>query len=57
VIELTEPDGAVVAGQELTVAGTTKPGATVAVGDTSTTADEDGAFELVLDTAPEGRSS
>jgi hypothetical protein len=53
-IELTEPDGAVVAGQELTVAGTTEPGATVAVGETSTTADEDGAFELVLDTAPEG---
>jgi hypothetical protein len=53
-IELTEPDGAVVAGQELTVAGTTEPGSTIAVGDHSTTADEDGAFELVLDTAPEG---
>jgi hypothetical protein len=54
-IELTQPDGAVVAGQELTVAGTTEPGATVAVGEESTTADEDGAFELVLGTAPEGK--
>jgi hypothetical protein len=54
VLELSEPEGAVVAGQELTVAGTTKPGATVEVAGTSTTADDGGAFELLLDTAPEG---
>jgi hypothetical protein len=54
-IELTSPEGAVVAGEELTVAGTTEPGATVEVGETSTTADDDGAFEMVLDEAPEGR--
>ena len=53
-IELTAPDGAVVAGEELTVAGTTKPSAEVTVGDVGTTADDDGAFELTLDAAPEG---
>jgi hypothetical protein len=53
-LELTLPDGAVVAGEPLTVAGTTEPGATVEVGGESTTAGEDGSFELVLDAAPDG---
>jgi hypothetical protein len=53
-LELTEPSGAVVAGQPLTVAGTTEPGATVEVAGTSTTAGEDGSFEVVLDAAPDG---
>jgi hypothetical protein len=53
-LELTSPDGAVVAGEPLTVAGNTEPGATVEVAGTSTTAGEDGSFEVVLDEAPEG---
>jgi hypothetical protein len=53
-LELTSPDGAVIAGEPLTVAGTTEPGATVEVAGTSTTAGEDGSFEVVLDQAPEG---
>jgi hypothetical protein len=53
-LELTAPDGAVIAGEPLTVAGTTEPGATVEVAGTSTTAGDDGGFEVVLDEAPEG---
>jgi hypothetical protein len=53
-IELTSPDGAVIAGEALTVAGITEPGATVEVAGTSITAGEDGSFEVVLDEAPEG---
>jgi hypothetical protein len=53
-LELTSPDGAVIAGEPLTVAGTTEPGATVEVGGASTTAGEDGSFEVELDAAPEG---
>jgi hypothetical protein len=53
-LELTSPDGAVIAGEPLTVAGTTEPGATVEVGGESVTAGEDGSFEVVLDEAPEG---
>jgi hypothetical protein len=53
-IELTSPDGAVIAGEPLTVAGTTEPGATVEVAGESVTAGEDGSFEVVLDEAPEG---
>lgn len=54
--ELTvdERDGAAIRGEELAITGTTEPGATVAVGDESTTADDTGAFELVLAAAPEG---
>jgi hypothetical protein len=47
-VELDSPDGAVVADEPFTVAGTTEPGATVAVGGDEVTADEDGAFELDL---------
>ncbi|MCC5950387.1 MAG: hypothetical protein JJT89_18190 [Nitriliruptoraceae bacterium] len=53
-ITLTSPDGAVVAGDELLVAGTTEPGATVAIGSDEVVADAEGNFELTLDTAPEG---
>jgi hypothetical protein len=53
-LELTEPSGAVIAGQPLTVAGTTEPGVTVEVAGTSTTAGEDGSFEVELDAAPDG---
>jgi hypothetical protein len=53
-LALTEPDGAVIAGQPLTVAGETEPGATVEVAGTSTTAGEDGRFEVELDAAPDG---
>jgi hypothetical protein len=53
-LELTSPDGAVVAGEPLTVAGSTEPGATVEVAGESTTAGEDGDFEVELASAPEG---
>ncbi len=53
-IEVTAPDSAVVAGEAVTIAGTTEPGATVEVEGVSTTAGEDGSFELELDRAPEG---
>ena len=53
-VELTAPEGAVVAGEELTVAGVTEPAATVEVAGSSATAGDDGAFELVVDRAPEG---
>jgi hypothetical protein len=53
-IELTSPDGAVIAGEPLTVAGITEPGATVEVAGETVTAGEDGSFEVVLDEAPEG---
>jgi hypothetical protein len=53
-IELTSPDGAVIAGEPLTVAGVTEPGATVEVAGETVTAGEDGSFEVVLDEAPEG---
>ena len=51
-VELTAPDGAVIAGEPLTVAGTTEPGARVALAGHDVTADEDGAFELELDGVP-----
>jgi hypothetical protein len=53
-LDLTSPDGAVVAGEPVTVAGTTEPGATVRVQDEETVAGEDGTFEVELDEAPEG---
>jgi hypothetical protein len=53
-LELTSPDGAVVAGEPVTVAGTTEPGATVRVQDEETVAGEDGTFEIELAEAPEG---
>jgi hypothetical protein len=49
-VELTSPEGAVRAGEAVTVAGVTEPGATVTVGDVETTAGDDGTFELELDT-------
>jgi hypothetical protein len=53
-LELTSPDGAVVAGEPVTVAGTTEPGATVRVQDDETVAGEDGTFEIELAEAFEG---
>ncbi len=47
-IEVTAPEGAITADTDVTVAGTTEPGATVSVGGDQTTADESGAFELPL---------
>jgi hypothetical protein len=53
-VELTSPDGAVVAGEPVTVAGATEPGATVRVQDEEATAAEDGSFAFELASAPEG---
>jgi hypothetical protein len=53
-VELTRPDGTVRPGEPVTVAGTTEPGATVAVGDETVTADDDGAFELQVASADDG---
>jgi hypothetical protein len=52
-VEITSPEGAVVAGEALTVAGTTESGATVELAGISVTADDDGSFELELDELPE----
>jgi hypothetical protein len=48
-VELTSPDGAVVPGDPVTVAGVTEPGAEVTVGAEQVTAGEDGRFELTVD--------
>jgi hypothetical protein len=53
-LELSSPDGAVVAGEAVTVAGTTEAGATVRVQDAEVTAGDDGSFAVELDQAPEG---
>jgi hypothetical protein len=53
-LDLTSPDGAVVAGEPVTVAGTTEPGATVQVQDEEIVAGEDGSFEIELGEAPDG---
>jgi hypothetical protein len=48
-LELTSPDGPALAGEPITVAGSTDPGATVAVGTQEVTADESGAFSFDVD--------
>ncbi len=53
-IDVTGPDGAVVAGEPVTIAGTSEPGATVEVQGTSTTVDDDGSFEVELDAVSDG---
>lgn len=53
-LEATPPEGAVVAGEELAIPGTSEPGAVVRAGDERATADDDGAFELLLDEAVAG---
>lgn len=53
-IDITGPDGAVVAGEPVTIAGTSEPGATVEVQGTSTTVDDDGSFEVELDAVSDG---
>ncbi len=51
-IELSEPEGAVVEGEPLRVAGTTEAGAEVHVGDERLEAGEDGAFATEFDQPP-----
>lgn len=53
-IELTSPDGAVVAGEPVLVAGITEAGATVTVAGRETAADDDGRFAVELPDAPDG---
>ncbi len=48
-VELTAPEGPILANTAVTVAGNTEPDATVDIGDTSMTADQDGSFEVELD--------
>jgi hypothetical protein len=52
-VELTSPDGAVTPGDPVTVAGVTEAGAEVEAGGASTTAGDDGSFELELDEVAE----
>jgi hypothetical protein len=53
-ITLTSPDGAIVANQDVVIAGSTKPGTTIQVGELETIADAEGNFEVALDGPPEG---
>jgi hypothetical protein len=53
-LELTAPDGAIVAGEAVMIAGVTEPGASVQVGDQEVTAGDDGTFAVELPSAPEG---
>jgi len=53
-IDLASPDGPVVAGSPVVVAGTTEPGATITVAGQETTAGDDGGFEIELTDAPDG---
>ncbi len=52
-VEVTSPDGAVIEGEPMTVAGTTEPGATVTLAGAEVAVDQDGAFELELAAVPE----
>lgn len=52
-VEVTVPDGAVVADEPLRLAGTTDPGATVGLAGDDVTAGADGAFTLELDGVPD----
>ena len=56
-LEVTVPEGGLVAGQPVAITGTTDPGAVVTVGSVETTAGEDGAWEVELDSPPEGELS
>jgi hypothetical protein len=53
-LELTSPEGAIVAGEAVMIAGVTEPGATVVVGDQEVRAGDDGTFAVELPSAPEG---
>ena len=53
-LEIAVPDGGLVAGEPVTISGTTDAGATVMVGSAETTADENGTWEVELDSPPEG---
>lgn len=51
-IELSSPEGAVVAGEPLVVAGTTEPGVVLTVADRETTVGDDGSFEVEFPEPP-----
>ncbi len=53
-LELTSPDGAIVAGDAVMIVGVTEPGASVVVGDQEVTAGDDGTFAVELPAAPQG---
>lgn len=53
-LDVAIPDRGLVAGEPVQISGTTEPGAAVTVGDVEVTADEDGSFEVELDSPPEG---
>jgi hypothetical protein len=53
-LEVAMPEGGLVAGQPVTIAGSTEPGATVLIGDQEVVAGADGAFSLELPSPPEG---
>ncbi len=54
-LEIAVPEGGLVAGEPVTITGTSEPGATVTIGDAEVAAGADGSFELELDAPPEGR--
>ncbi len=56
-LEVAVPEGGLVAGQPVAITGTTEAGAVVTVGSEETTAGEDGAWEVELDSPPEGELS
>lgn len=53
-LEVVVPDSGLVAGQPVQISGTTEAGAEVTVGDLQVIAGDDGAFEVELDSPPEG---
>ncbi len=54
-LEIAVPEGGLVAGEPVTITGSSEPGATVTIGEVEATASEDGTFEVELDAPPEGR--
>ena len=56
-LEVAIPEGGLVAGEPVAITGTTEAGAVVTVGSVETTAGEDGAWEVELDSPPEGELS
>lgn len=53
-LEVSVPDSGLVAGQPVLISGSTEAGSLVLVGGSEVTPGEDGAFELELDSPPEG---
>jgi hypothetical protein len=54
-LDVSVPEGGLVAGEPVTITGSSEPGATVTIGDAEVAAGEDGTFEVELDSPPEGR--